>query len=645
MGVVAGYEVLEELGRGGMGVVYRARQLGLGRIVALKVVPHATHASPEARTRFRNEAQAIARLQHANIVSIHEIGDAGGLPYFSMEYCPGGSLACRLAHGPMEPREAAHLIRTLALAVQAAHDQQVIHRDLKPANILFGADGTPKVADFGLARRTDTTGHTASGAVLGTPSYMAPEQARGKIRELGPAVDVYALGAILYECLTGQPAFRAGSQFDTLMEVVTSPPVPPREIRPELPAALEVICLRCLEKAPADRPVSSGKLAERLDAFLAGRPIDAEVTGPPRLLQRKPSRVRRVALLSGCAILLLGLVGGVWYFNHASSRRSSGMQGVAADGDDATAAAGEDGTAEKKPDRSREEFERLGEAMRKIEEAAKQSKLCFIVYNSTGSTIAFETKAMSWAGEWSDWKKQEIKRESRVRYISLPASVAVQVRYNRTFGHDKAKPKELSINAQTFRSSANPSFEDIHCLYAFELSKDGKVLELKSSGPGDSKQKIAGVTDRPATAKVTQDERPEQKQGNPAPREYEELAKKMAAVQQLMKQTRLWFVLKNATDGPVRYKLRYLLWNGETMTGKEETIAKRAMMKVSAPPGSIRIVVLYNANLGSGNSEVHALGINAQTFRALAEPKVSDIDSKYTFQFSRDRKKLSLVWN
>jgi serine/threonine-protein kinase len=219
-----GYEILGELGRGGMGVVYKARQIGLDRIVALKVVLHAGHAGSDARTRFQNEARAIARLQHSNIVAIHDIGDAGGAPYFSMEYCAGGSLSRRLAQGPMEPRQAAELVRTLALAVQAAHDQQVIHRDLKPANILLTADGTPKVADFGLARRTDATGQTASGAILGTPSYMAPEQARGKTREVGPATDVYALGAILYECLTGKPPFHEDSAVDTLMAVVSEPP-------------------------------------------------------------------------------------------------------------------------------------------------------------------------------------------------------------------------------------------------------------------------------------------------------------------------------------------------------------------------------------------------------------------------------------
>jgi serine/threonine-protein kinase len=260
-----------------MGIVYKAKQLALGRIVALKVVLHGEHAGSEAVARFRKEAQAVARLQHANIVSIYEIGATNGVPYFSLEYCPG-TLHQRLAHGPLEPHEAAELVRTLALAVQAAHDQKVIHRDLKPANILIGADGTPKIADFGLARRTDEATQTASGAIMGTAPYMAPEQARGKTRELGPHTDVYALGAILYECLTGRPPFREGSAVDTLLAVVSEAPPPPRQWRPDLPQALDAICLKCLEKDPANRPGSARGLADELEGFLQGRPSVAPMT-------------------------------------------------------------------------------------------------------------------------------------------------------------------------------------------------------------------------------------------------------------------------------------------------------------------------------------------------------------------------------
>jgi serine/threonine-protein kinase len=268
---VPGYELVRVLGRGGMGVVYLARHLGLGRDVALKFMLAAEHAGPEDRRRFHNEARAVARLTHPHIVRIHDVSERDGVPYCCLEFCPGGLLADRLVSGPLPVREAAELVRSLALAVQAAHDQQIVHRDLKPANILFAADGTPRVADFGLARRMDGSVHTQPGAILGTPSYMAPEQARGSAGEVGPHTDVYALGAILYECLTGRPPFLANNPVDTLLCAVTDPPAPPRQLRKEVPPRLEAICLRCLEKLPDRRPASARELADELEAFLQGR--------------------------------------------------------------------------------------------------------------------------------------------------------------------------------------------------------------------------------------------------------------------------------------------------------------------------------------------------------------------------------------
>src|SRR5262249_26761597 len=206
--LVPGYEVLAELGRGGMGVVYKARHLALNRVVALKMILSGGHASASDLARFRGEAEAVARLKHPNGVQIYDGGEADGLPALSLEFVEGGSLDRKLAGTPLPPREAAALVEKLARAMAAAHAEGLVHRDLKPANVLLAGDGTPKITDFGLAKKLDTAGRTASGAVLGTPSYLAPEQAGGKSKAIGPACDVYALGATLYECLTGRPPFR-----------------------------------------------------------------------------------------------------------------------------------------------------------------------------------------------------------------------------------------------------------------------------------------------------------------------------------------------------------------------------------------------------------------------------------------------------
>ena len=223
---VLGYTLLGELGRGGMGVVYKAQQTGLKRIVALKMVIGGGVAGPQQRQRFRTEAEAVARLQHPNIVQVFEVGEHDGLPFFSLEYCPGGSLAQRLDGTPLPPREAAQLVETLARAVQAAHEQKIVHRDLKPGNILLTSDGSPKIADFGLAKKLDAVEVlTESNAIVGTPSYMSPEQARGKSRDLGPSADIYALGTILYELLTGRPPFKGATAMETLLQVAGDEPL------------------------------------------------------------------------------------------------------------------------------------------------------------------------------------------------------------------------------------------------------------------------------------------------------------------------------------------------------------------------------------------------------------------------------------
>jgi serine/threonine protein kinase len=277
--VVTGYEVLAEVGRGAMGVVYKARQTGLNRLVALKMILAGPLAGPQLLDRFRKEAEAVARLGHPNIVHVYDFGERQGLPFFSMELAEGGSLKDRLGSGPLPPPEAARLVRTLAQAMHHAHQRDIVHRDLKPANVLLIPDGTPKVTDFGLAKHLDSSdGPTQSGVVLGTPSYMAPEQARGRTREVGPRTDVYALGAILYECLTGRPPFKGDTALDTLDQVVQRDPTPPSWLRPDVPADLESVCLKCLQKDPRHRYASALELADDLRRFLKCPPDQTRQT-------------------------------------------------------------------------------------------------------------------------------------------------------------------------------------------------------------------------------------------------------------------------------------------------------------------------------------------------------------------------------
>jgi serine/threonine protein kinase len=281
---VPGYEILAELGRGGMGVVYKARQVSLNRLVALKMILAAEYAGMDELVRFRKEAEAVAGLQHPNIVQIHDIGEQNGLPFFCLEYVDGGGLADKLRGAPLAPREAARLVATLAEAVHYAHQRGILHRDLKPANILLTSEGLPKITDFGLAKRLDhSSGQTRSGAIVGTPSYMAPEQAQGRSKMAGPTADVYALGAMLYECLTGRPPFKAETALDTLLQVLNQEPMAPRRLQPKVPRDLDTICLKCLQKNPQKRYSSAADLAADLERFLEGQPIAMR---PPSLLQR-----------------------------------------------------------------------------------------------------------------------------------------------------------------------------------------------------------------------------------------------------------------------------------------------------------------------------------------------------------------------
>ncbi len=276
---IPNYEILQRLGVGGMGVVYKARHLGLKRLVAVKMIRSGSEARADHLSRFRVEAEAVARLRHPNIIQIYDIGEADGLPFVALELLDGGGLDDRLAGNPQAARPAAELMVTLARAVHVAHQAGIVHRDLKPTNVLYSSDGVPKITDFGLAKRIDSDAeHTQSGQIMGSPSYMAPEQARGDSRKVGPAADVYALGAILYEMLTGRPPFKGETPIETVRQVVDDDPVAPSRLVPRVSRDLETICLKCLQKEPARRYESAEALADDLTRYLRGEPILARRT-------------------------------------------------------------------------------------------------------------------------------------------------------------------------------------------------------------------------------------------------------------------------------------------------------------------------------------------------------------------------------
>lgn len=322
--IVDGYDVVELVGYGGMGIVYKAIQRSLRRIVALKMIDEGLRGRTEQRARFHREALAVARLSHPNIVQIHEVGEHDGRPYLALEFVEGGSLDRRFGEGPMPVRAAVELVEVLAQAAHYAHTKGVVHRDLKPSNVLVTADGTPKINDFGLAKHgqpgsaewdDDPVGyHTRTGQVIGTPRYMAPEQADGRGREVGPATDIYALGVILYEALTGRPPFLAASLFEVLEQIRSQEATPLRRLRPSVPRDLDTICMVCLQKEPQRRYPTAARLAADLRRFLEGAPILARpVSIREKTLKwicRKPAAAALIGLtMLTCVSAVLGIVG------------------------------------------------------------------------------------------------------------------------------------------------------------------------------------------------------------------------------------------------------------------------------------------------------------------------------------------------
>lgn len=306
---IAAYEIVAELGRGGMGVVYEARDLRLKRTVALKVILAGGHAGNSELERFQTEAEAVARLKHPNIVQVYETGEQDGRPFIALEYCPGGCLTDRLTGNTPSPQESARLVASIADAMEHSHRAGVIHRDLKPGNVLFDTDGAPKIVDFGLAKKLDEDeGHTRTGMVMGSLGYMSPEQASGKSGQTNHATDIYAIGAILYALLSGQPPFQAASVIETLNLVIQGEVVPIRRLNPACPRDLETICLKCLQKSVGNRYLNAAEIAADLRRFLNGEPILARASTPYEQIVSWMRRNPLPSIVAGTSVLMLAIL-------------------------------------------------------------------------------------------------------------------------------------------------------------------------------------------------------------------------------------------------------------------------------------------------------------------------------------------------
>jgi len=403
---IPGYELLEPLGEGGMGVVYKARQIKLNRIVALKMVLGGHRAKPQELIRFLAEAEAVASIKHPNVVQVFEFGDAQGRPFLAMEYLDGGSLSERLKT-KLTPNESAQLIEKLARAVQAAHDQQIVHRDIKPGNILFDTNGEPKITDFGLAKKSGGSDLTRTQAVMGTPAYMAPEQAKGESKFVGPAADVWALGVILYECLTGKRPFLGETALEIMRNVTDTEPIAPRKLAPGLSRDVELICLKCLNKNPAERYATAGQIAADLENHRLGKSISVRPIGQMRSTIKWVKRNKAVSV--AIAAMVLGTVVSLGFGFQARSEANRADANASRAEENASRADDEKNTAITQKNRADETSNQLAASADANQKQLRETRHLLDIMRIKEASTAFDSNLVEYARNTLD----EIAEENR----------------------------------------------------------------------------------------------------------------------------------------------------------------------------------------------------------------------------------------